>query len=128
MGDDLLNFDPSHLEEDDWNVFDDDAPVDTVLPGSPGSAAMTGSSSAGETPKQSTTTDTSSSNAESSTNPLKNSDSSSSAPAGSSSGDQESTESKEKQESQVKKGDGVGHSWQSESADLPHRKAMVQEM
>jgi hypothetical protein len=112
MGDELLNFDPSQLEDEDWNVFDDDAPADSVDPGSL-------VSSPDKKP------------ASSSRNSISTAASSSSeAGFGSTGSGLESIKRKQKKEEQVKKS-GSGPpppSWHSETADLPHRKAMVQEM
>jgi len=110
MGDELLNFDPSQLEDEDWNVFDDDAPADSVDP-----------SGLGASP------DKKREGSESRTTSKADSASAFDSNAG---GGLESIKRKQKKEAQVKKA-GSGPpppSWHSETADLPHRKAMVQEI
>ena len=132
MGDELLNFDPSELEDDDWNVFDDEAHTDGIDPGSssipnsnrdktqkPANAA----SSASNATASSTDNTTGNSNEASTSSP-------SETPFENISSDLDSTKKDQKKDTQLKKADGGASkaAWHSEAADLPHRKAMVQEM
>ena len=137
MGDELLNFDPSELEDDDWNVFDDDAPTDGLDAGSSSDKTQhkegsnnsnnNESSSNANTTSNSTTENTTSTSATSeagtSTSGVENSFKNTSSSL-------ESIKEDETNDIQIKKTDNgpAKAPWHNEATDLPHRKAMVQEM